>query len=230
MVVDTAFRHQSSGEAKFYGLVKAVGAGLGHRPIMVDLGLCVPVRVWSDSSAALGISTKSGLGQLRHLETHALWVQEKARTGAILVQKVRGDVNPADLFTKHLLTNIKIDQLAKLFGCENCEGRSPAAPMLRPQEATGGEGGQPSSGYAPAFEVREAGMHDPKVLPHMHESRALEKLLLLLEAAPPGDNMEDQDPFHADGLLDEFRVLGRRGGHAHERAPLRPPGSSHDWV
>ena len=54
----------SSGEAEFYGLVKAAGAGLGHQSIMKDFGLHTPVRVWTDSSAALGISTRSGLGKL----------------------------------------------------------------------------------------------------------------------------------------------------------------------
>ena len=69
---------------------------------MRDFGLKVPVQVWTDSSAALGISTRSGLGKLWHLETHTLWVQEKVRTGAIQVRKVRGDLNPADLFIKLL--------------------------------------------------------------------------------------------------------------------------------
>ena len=61
----------SSGEAGFYG-VKAAGAGLGHQSIMADFSLMVPVRVWTDSSAAIGVSTRSGLGKLRHLETHTL--------------------------------------------------------------------------------------------------------------------------------------------------------------
>ena len=78
----------SSGEAEFYGLVKAAGAGSGHQSIMLDFGLKTPVRVWTDSRAAIGISTRSGLGNLRHLETHTLWVQEKVRTGAIEVRKV----------------------------------------------------------------------------------------------------------------------------------------------
>ena len=69
---------------------------------MEDLGIHLPVRVWMDSSAALGITSRSGLGKLRHLETHTLWVQEKVRTGAITLKKVWGEVNPADLFKKHL--------------------------------------------------------------------------------------------------------------------------------
>ena len=92
----------SSGEAEFYGLVKVSRAGLGHQSLLRDMGLDMLVCVWTDSSAALGIATRSGLGKLRHLETHTLWVQQKGRTGAIAVLKVPGEVNPADLFTKHL--------------------------------------------------------------------------------------------------------------------------------
>ena len=64
-----------------------------------DLGLSMPLCVWTDSTGALGIATRSGLGKLRHLETHTLWVQDKVRTGAFAVRKVAGEVNPADLFT-----------------------------------------------------------------------------------------------------------------------------------
>ena len=99
---------------------------------MEDFGLEFPIRVWTDSSAALGISTHSGLGKLRHLEMHTLWVQEKVRAGEIKVLKFRGEVNPADLFTKHLGSRDNVHQLVKLFGCEYRSGRSAAAPRLRP--------------------------------------------------------------------------------------------------
>ena len=68
--------------------MKAAGIGLGHQPLMDDLEFHLPVRVWTDSSVALG--SLSGLGKLRHLETHNLWVQEKVRTGAITSKKVWG--------------------------------------------------------------------------------------------------------------------------------------------
>ena len=113
----------SSGEAEFYGLVKAAGADLGRQSIMKDFGHDTPVRVWIDSSAALGISIRSALGRLRHLETHTLWVQEKVRIGAIQVSKVRGDVSPADIFMKHLPSKDKVHQLVNLFGCEYRAGR-----------------------------------------------------------------------------------------------------------
>ena len=104
-----------SGEAEFYGLVKASGAGLGHQSLLKDLGLDMPLCVWTDSSAALGIATRAGLGELRHLETHTLWVQDQVRTGAFAVRSVAGEVKPADLFTKHLRSKDKIHQLTALF-------------------------------------------------------------------------------------------------------------------
>ena len=79
--------------------MKAAGITLGQQFLMGDLGVDVRVRVWTDSSAAIGICGRSGLGKLRHVQTHTLWVQERVRTGAIELRKVHGDVSPADLFT-----------------------------------------------------------------------------------------------------------------------------------
>ena len=53
----------SSGEAECYGMVKGGAAGIGHRAIMSDYGKYLPVKLWTDSSAALGISKRSGLGK-----------------------------------------------------------------------------------------------------------------------------------------------------------------------
>ena len=107
----------SSGEAEFYGVVRAAAAALGHRSVMADLGLATRVRVWTDSSAAIGACGRQGLGKLRHIECHTLWVQQRIRQGKFELRKVRGDVNPADLFTKHLESKAKLDQLVAVFGC-----------------------------------------------------------------------------------------------------------------
>ena len=105
----------SSGEAEYYGVVKAAGIALGQQSLMGDLGIDVRVRVWTDSSAAIGICGCSELGKLRHVQTHTLWVQERVRTGAIELRKYHGDVNPADVFTKHLRSRDRINQLEQLF-------------------------------------------------------------------------------------------------------------------
>ena len=121
----------SSGEAEYYGGFKAAGIAIGQQSLMQDMGIQVGVRVWTDSSAAMGICGRSGLGKLRHVQTHTLWVQERVRTGAIQLRKVNGLVNPADLFTKHLTSRDRINQLIELFNCEYRDGRAQTAPLLR---------------------------------------------------------------------------------------------------
>ena len=98
---------------------------------MADLGMKADVRVWTDSSAAVGICGRSGLGKLRHVQAHTLWVQERVRSKAMELRKVNGLVNPADLFTKHLMSRERMNQLVELFNCEYRDGRSAAAPELR---------------------------------------------------------------------------------------------------
>ena len=51
----------SSGEAEFYGVVKASGIGLGYQALLEDLGYVLPIRVWTDSSATMGICARVGL-------------------------------------------------------------------------------------------------------------------------------------------------------------------------
>jgi hypothetical protein len=187
----------SSGEAEYYGLVKAAGAGLGYQSLMDDLGIHLPVRVWTDSSAALGIASRSGLGKLRHLETHTLWVQEKVRTKAITLRKVWGEVNPADLFTKHLPSREKVHQLLGLFNCEYRTGRAAAAPLLRPHDVDGRQGGQPADddAYLPTYTTTEAERpHDISRLPHKHSDGEIEELFPEIRAAGEPDNCDDWIP------------------------------------
>ena len=67
-----------------------------------DAGVHLPLRVWTDSEAAIGTAGRRGLGKLRHLECHSLLVQQRLRRKAFTLHKVLGTENPADLFTKHV--------------------------------------------------------------------------------------------------------------------------------
>ena len=60
----------SSGEAEFAGVIRGSGQGLVCQALLRDAGVELPVRVWTDSSAAIGICSRQGLGKLRHLHTH----------------------------------------------------------------------------------------------------------------------------------------------------------------
>ena len=70
----------SSGEAEFAGVIRGAGQGLGYQALLKDLGVEVPLRVWTDYSAAIGICTRQGLGKVRHLDTHTLWIQQAVLT------------------------------------------------------------------------------------------------------------------------------------------------------
>ena len=96
----------SSGEAEFYGVVRAAGIALGHKALLEDVGLTLPARVRTDSSAAIGVVNRKGCGKLRHVRVGMLWIQERVETGDLEVAKVLGTENPADLMTKHMGTKL----------------------------------------------------------------------------------------------------------------------------
>jgi hypothetical protein len=91
---------RSSGEAELYALVKAASEGLGMVALLSELGRKVQLRVHCDSSAAIGIANRSGLGKCRHLDVQLLWIQGAIRGGGVRLFKCPGLLNPADLLTK----------------------------------------------------------------------------------------------------------------------------------
>ena len=117
----------SSGEAEFYGIVKASSVGLGCKAMLKDMGFDVSIRVHTDAEAAKGIASRTGLGKTRHIAVHFLWVQEKVRNGDLSLQKVRGEHNPADLMTKHL-NREKMLNFMNTFSLGFEEGRSQSTP------------------------------------------------------------------------------------------------------
>ena len=92
----------SSGEAEFYGLVRGASVTLGTKGLMSDLGVQLQVHIHSDASAAIGIAQRRGVGKVRHIEVHQLWVQDRVGRGDIAVHKVHGEKNPADALTKYV--------------------------------------------------------------------------------------------------------------------------------
>ena len=92
----------SSGEAELYGCVKGSAEGLGVVSGMKDLGETRRLNVSLDSSAALGIVRRVGLGKLKHVDTKYLWVQHARKEGRLSVFKIDGKLNGANLMTKYM--------------------------------------------------------------------------------------------------------------------------------
>jgi hypothetical protein len=117
----------SSAEAELVAAVRGAAEGLSARSLAQDLGSECQLRLHIDSSAAIGICKRSGIGKIRHLDTRLLWIQDLVRNGTINVLKVPGEVNPADLMTKHLCAENISAHLARLC-CWEREGRATCAP------------------------------------------------------------------------------------------------------
>ena len=49
-------------------MVKVLAAGLGMLSLLADLGVRIRLRVWTDSTASIGICKWQGLGKVRHLD------------------------------------------------------------------------------------------------------------------------------------------------------------------
>ena len=214
----------SSGESEFYGVVKASGVALGYQSLLRDLGHDLPVRVWTDSTATIGICGRQGLGKLRHIDTHYLWVQQRVRDKSIDLYKVRGEENPADLFTKHLSSHDRTEKLLELFGCVYRGGRPDAAPKMR--QGIGTSKGELLAVQAEqAAELVDWGGHKfplgelsgevglPEafrcmegVLPHLHMD--IEQRFPRAEA---GEALKDADPEMDNTLEAHGRRIGSNG-------------------
>ena len=133
-VIKTYSRQQrvialSSAEAELYAMVAASAEGLACIALARDLGVTIEGEVYTDSSAALGISQRAGLGKVRHLRTQGLWIQEVHATKRLSYRKVLGSKNPSDVLTKYLSADLMSRHLEAICA-EKRGGRADAAPEL----------------------------------------------------------------------------------------------------
>ena len=104
----------SSAEAELYGMIEGVTRARGLVSLAHESGfgsLESTIRLGTDSSAAKSFVNRRGLGKMRHLEIRDLWLQEEVDKGRLVVDKVRGDQNPADLMTKVLNVDEVVERL-----------------------------------------------------------------------------------------------------------------------
>jgi hypothetical protein len=90
----------SSGEAEFYAAIKGGAEGIGIRSLLADMGQEVQVEIIQDSTAAKGVASRLGIGKVKHLDVGWLWIQDAVRKGDLVLRKINGKVNPADVLTK----------------------------------------------------------------------------------------------------------------------------------
>ena len=217
----------SSGEAEFYGVVKAAGVGLGLQSLLQDLHLGVSVRVWTDSTASMGICGRQGLGKLRHIDTQCLWIQQRVRDKTIELRKVRGEVNPADLFTKHLTGADRVESLLGLFGCYFSGGRAATAPALRAGaghesrallaldaqqghvETMEHDGRRYPKGHFEGMSVPEAYEHDVCILLHEHDDLDARFPKAVAAEPLPDQDLGEEDLVERNGVTIGMKTMRR---------------------
>ena len=119
----------SSAEAEYYAMVKSASIALGMRAMYQDLKADLGMNLHTDASGAKGIAQRRGLGKLRHVEVHLLWLQHQVRNGVFKVFKIDGKSNPADLLTKHLNREDMKKHMRRLHFAA-AEGRAAVCPEL----------------------------------------------------------------------------------------------------
>ena len=82
--------------------MKAASTALGMQAMHRDMSQTVSIKCHTDASSAKSIAMRKGLGKLRHMVVHMLWLQQRVAAGDIEIYKVNGLHNPADLYqTSH---------------------------------------------------------------------------------------------------------------------------------
>jgi hypothetical protein len=125
----------SSGESELAAVAKAAAEGLGMKSVLGDFNHPVSIEIHSDATAAIGICKRQGLGRVRHLATADLWLQQRVKAKELLLFKVPGKDNPADVFTKHKSLP-EILRFMQMMGVCSRQGRPKLAPSRVPTSGT----------------------------------------------------------------------------------------------
>ena len=87
--------------------------------MLKEIGMKAEITLSTDSSATKSLGSRRGTGRIRHLETKWLWLQIEVAEGRIKLEKVVGDLNPADLLTKYK-NAAEIEKLLRLMSMSTC--------------------------------------------------------------------------------------------------------------
>ena len=83
----------------------------------------------TDAAAAVGICRRRGLGEIRHLATADLWVQDRIKKKDFDLVRVPGVTNPSDVLTKHVDRTI-LDKHLVTMNLRYQDGRAASAPSI----------------------------------------------------------------------------------------------------
>ena len=68
--------------------------------LLKDMGQEARLTLHINSTSVKVIASRTGVGKVRHMDTRYLWLQEVKKSGKLIMKKILGTVNPADVLTK----------------------------------------------------------------------------------------------------------------------------------
>ena len=92
-------RALSSGEAELCGIVDGSALGIFTKHVYEEMGRTINIDFETDSTAAIGMCSRTGVGKTRRIPVRWLWIQEAVRDKIVRLRKV-GIKNEADMGTK----------------------------------------------------------------------------------------------------------------------------------
>ena len=106
----------SSAEAEFMALVKGATEGLSVKNFLEETGFATSQLVlWTGSSAALDMTVMRA-SKVKHMSLKFFFLKDKVDSVEVVVQKVAGKENPADLLTKGVSREV-LHYLRHTFAC-----------------------------------------------------------------------------------------------------------------
>ena len=91
----------SSAESEWYGAADTASEGIFLCSVLNFVGIRCSLEVFMDSSAALAMTKRIGVGRVRHVDSRTLWLQTGSERGLFVTTKIDGQHNLADLGTKN---------------------------------------------------------------------------------------------------------------------------------
>ena len=137
---------QSSCEAELCSLSTGYSEAVFVVNLLREMDLEPTLHMVTDSSSAIDVVYKRGVGRIRHLEVRQLWLQEEMREGKFTLGHVSTEANVADLLTKNL-SRVVFEKWRTMIGMRAVEGPSDQMlaaifemPALIPPECSAGHG------------------------------------------------------------------------------------------
>ena len=112
------------------GVVKGMCEAPGTKGIAKDMGLDFSIILSTCFSVAKGIAIRKGLVKVKHLETRTLRAQDKIDEGKVVVKKIGGDRNVADILTKYF-SSPRLRSILGEVPVAEVEGRHSLVPQLQ---------------------------------------------------------------------------------------------------